>query len=92
MFIPIEKNKPADRIFGRTGAIAYRMHGDKIEVKCKAFGSKEEFIVDLPGDSIEGLKKWIDGELIQNALPSVSVDVRECLISGMRDWPEEPEE
>lgn len=33
--------------------------------------------------SIEGFNKWRQGELIQNALPSLSADDREFLISGI---------
>lgn len=31
----------------------------------------------------EGYEKWKGGMLIQNALPHLSAEIRECLISGM---------
>lgn len=36
----------------------------------------------LAGVTIEGVKAWERGKLIQNAMPQVSLDDREFLISG----------
>jgi len=43
--------------------------------------------MDLPV-TIEQVQKWENGELIQNAMPNLSADEREFLISGYTadDW------
>lgn len=46
--------------------------------KCPICGIVEHVIVDK-----DELKKWEDGELIQRAMPSLSADDRERLMSGI---------
>ena len=48
------------------------MRDHKINFKCQLCGKELSVIVDL-----EDVKRWKDGELIQNALPYLSVDERE---------------
>jgi hypothetical protein len=48
-----------------------------VEVQC--VGCKNILAIKL---SIEGFQKWRAGMLIQNALPELSADERELLISG----------
>lgn len=38
--------------------------------------------------TVAALQSWIDGELIQRAMPTLSADIREILISGIlpEDW------
>ena len=49
-----------------------------IPITCPFCG--KEYIVEVPED---GYYNWQDGELIQNAMPEVSPEVRESLISGI---------
>lgn len=46
--------------------------------QCKMCGLVHDIEVDRVG-----FWKWRDGELIQNALPNVSLDNRELMISGI---------
>jgi len=46
-------------------------------------GSEYTADVSDTGATVAGLEAWIGGELIQNALPTLSADVRETLISGI---------
>jgi len=52
--------------------------------KTRVFGNclftGEQYEVTVP---TAGIKQWIAGELIQNALPGVSISNREFLISGI---------
>ena len=50
----------------------------KVSGPCKFTG--EEYSCLVP---IDGLKKFLMGELVQDALPSISADDREFLISGI---------
>ena len=81
-FVQIARSKPSDAIFGRSGAVAYAI-GDKIEVLCRNPMSKEGTSVYLGLEFKDGFLAWINGALIQEALPYLSVDGRELLISGM---------
>ena len=47
-----------------------------VEGTCRICGRVHSFLADE-----EGLYRWQSGELIQNALPDVSLDDREFLIS-----------
>ena len=49
-----------------------------INVKCPF--CHKEYTVEVPAD---GYNRWMAGELIQRAMPEVSADVREALISGI---------
>jgi hypothetical protein len=40
---------------------------------------------EIPDVPVAGLKAWEDGELIQDALPNLTADQRELLISGTCD-------
>lgn len=50
----------------------------EITVQCPFCG--KEYSVEVPE---EGYNKWVAGELIQRAMPDVSPEVREALISGI---------
>lgn len=50
----------------------------KVTGNCKITGEEYSCIVPT-----RGLEAWLDGEFIQRAMPSVSADDREFLISGM---------
>ena len=47
-------------------------------ITCPICGATYE--VAVPAD---GYMAWQNGELIQNAMPTLSADERECLISGL---------
>jgi hypothetical protein len=49
-------------------------------VKGNCVFTGNEYQCEVP---FEGLKKWQEGELIQAALPNVTADDREFLISGI---------
>jgi hypothetical protein len=57
----------------------------KVTGNCKFTG--EEYSVTVP---TAGLQEWLDGVHIQDALPGVSADDREFLISGIspKGWKE----
>lgn len=50
----------------------------EIEVMCPFCG--KTYVVEVPED---GYDRWQEGELIQHAMPDVSPEVREALISGI---------
>jgi hypothetical protein len=50
----------------------------KVTGNCKITGEEYSCIVPT-----KGLEAWLDGEFIQRAMPTVSADDREFLISGM---------
>lgn len=50
----------------------------EITITCPFCG--KEYTVEVPED---GYEKWQAGEFIQNAMPNVSPEVREALISGI---------
>ena len=54
--------------------------GDTTRITGKCIITKEEYSCKVP---TTGLERWLDGELIQNAMPEVSVDDREFLKSGI---------
>lgn len=49
-----------------------------IDIKCRICHVSEQ--IDIPREDI---KKWQDGALIQDAMPYLSPDQRELLISGI---------
>ena len=49
-----------------------------VTVKCPFCGA--ETVISVP---IEGIKKYKDGALIQNAFPNMTAEEREVLISGI---------
>jgi hypothetical protein len=50
----------------------------KIDITCPFCG--KEYQVEVPED---GYNRWLDGELIQRAMPTVVPEDREALISGI---------
>jgi len=48
-----------------------------VETACPACGQGEQITVDA-----DGYTRWVDGELIQTALPNLTNTQRERLISG----------
>ena len=50
----------------------------QVEIKCKTCGTGVEIECD-PNDWVA----WYEGKLIQDAMPYLTVDQREVLISGM---------
>ena len=81
-FVKINRGKPSDAIFGRSGAVAYAI-GAEIEVLCRNPMTSEVRSISLPISFKDGFLSWINGTLIQEALPYLSVEGRELLISGM---------
>jgi len=53
---------------------------DNVTVSGKCVFTKKPYSVKVPRNEYD---KWLDGELIQRAMPSVSADDREFLISGV---------
>ena len=51
-----------------------------VRVKGKCVFTREEYQCEVPAD---GLQRWLAGEPIQTAMPGVSPDIREFLISGI---------
>lgn len=51
-----------------------------VNVKGNCVFTGEEYQCSVP---LDGLKKWQDGTAIQQAMPNVSADDREFLISGI---------
>lgn len=86
----IAANRPADMIFGKTGAFKWRVIDDKsVEVWCRNGLDGSEHLVTLPEECLKGLQLWLSGKyLIQDALPNVSADDRETMLSGITDWDE----
>lgn len=60
-------------------AIPKGAHTVDIQVRCTICGDTHT-IHDVP---IEGYTRWVFGELIQRALPELSANDRELLISGI---------
>lgn len=83
----------ADIIFGKSGAVRYRDLGTTIEVECYYPLKSRTTILTLSQNSYTGFLAWLNGELIQRALPELSSSDRELLLSGMidEDWPSEEE-
>lgn len=54
--------------------------GDTTRITGKCIITKEKYSCAVP---TAGLESWLDGELIQNAMPTVSADDREFLKSGI---------
>ena len=50
----------------------------EINIECPFCG--KEYKVSVPE---EGYYRWVEGELIQRAMPDVAPEVREALISGI---------
>ena len=53
---------------------------EKIQIICESPISGKETIVEVPA---EGYNKWINGELIQVAMPELTPSERETLIFGL---------
>ncbi len=49
----------------------------ELSIPCRGCGNSSTLTVDE-----EGYTKWVNGSLIQNALPDLSVEMRETLISS----------
>jgi hypothetical protein len=81
-FVKITRGKPSDLIFGKSGAVAYAI-GDEIEVLCRNPMTKEVRSISLPISFKDGFLAWVNGAMIQESLPYLSIDGRELLISGM---------
>ena len=84
----IPLSKPAEQFMGKIGAFKWHQLDDKdncgdIEVMCRNMFTKEERLVTLPYTCLEGFQAWLDGEMIQNALPHCSSSTRELLINGL---------
>ena len=54
--------------------------GDLAQVTGNCVFTGEEYQCQVPA---KGLERWLAGEHIQNAMPSVSADDREFLMSGI---------
>lgn len=50
----------------------------KVDLPCVKCGERQAIEVD-----IDGYNRWRNGALIQNALPTLTADQREVLISGI---------
>ena len=48
----------------------------------ECFGCGKSSLVTLTADQLEGFMAWQRGALIQNALPGLSPEVRETLMTG----------
>ena len=57
-----------------------RAAGEMIEVEVQCVMCKKTHIVKVPKD---GYRKWLNGALIQNAMPEVPPAERELLISNI---------
>ena len=53
---------------------------EKIQIICESPISGKETIVEVP---LEGYNKWINGELIQIAMPELTPSEREVLVFGL---------
>ena len=78
----IPANKPADLILGKVGAFRWFFDGDTIEVECRSVNSGKITTIKLPGVYVDDFLDWLDGTLIQVALPNLSAEQRELLING----------
>ena len=56
------------------------LDGDQSKITGNCVITGEEYSCTVP---TAGLQRWLDGDLIQNAMPDVSLDDREFLISGI---------
>lgn len=52
---------------------------ESVVIRLTAWDTKKVYQLELPAD---GYYRWMDGAVIQKALPQLSVDERELLISG----------
>lgn len=57
-----------------------RLKPDEFETEVTCNMCKTTKVIVVPKD---GYKRWISGECIQNAMPSVKAEDRELLISGI---------
>lgn len=64
----------------RGNTVFVDLDGGKTQVKGTCVFTGEEYSFEAP---TEGLERWLAGELIQRAMPEVSLDDREFLISGI---------
>jgi hypothetical protein len=48
----------------------------------KCFGCAKSSVILLTQTQLEGVKAWQAGALIQNALPDLSPELRETILSG----------
>jgi hypothetical protein len=79
----------ASKIFGPCGAVGFTPQKDgSIEVRCINGLNKKESFVKIGKDHVPGFEAWLEGELIQNAMPFLSSSDRELMISGINseDW------
>lgn len=81
-------SKPVELFMGKIGAFKWRQLDDKdncgdIQIMCRNMLTKEETLVTLPYLCLEGFQSWLNGELIQKALPHCSASTRETLINGL---------
>jgi len=60
--------------------IKYEIKGDTTIIHGKCVFNGEPYHCKIPS---EGFYKWMGGELVQRALPNISEDEREFLISGI---------
>jgi len=86
-WIEISKRRPVDAVFGECGAIRYRQLDDKdnvgdVEIVCRNGIDDIETTLQLPYFYIDGIRAWLAGEYIQNALPTLDEDVRDMLLAG----------
>lgn len=63
----------------RHGQVRSDMPGNRTLVQGQCRVTRKPYQVVLP---TEGLNRWLQGDLIQVALPGVSADDREFLVSG----------
>ena len=84
-WIEIPPSRPADYLFGKTGAFKYRQLDDKdnvgdLQIMVRNGLTKEERLVVLPYTCVEGFQAWLGGALIQKALPFCSASTRDELL------------
>jgi len=77
--------RPVDQLFGPCGAIKYRINDGALEVVCRNGLTEEEDMIQLEESELPGLKSWLEGAMIQHALPNVPAWQREMIMSGLKD-------
>lgn len=78
--------RPIEMLTGvKCGAFKWRQLEDHdncgdLEIWCRDGFTKKEYLIAIPYLCEEGFKAWMDGAMIQNALPHLSPTIRDYLL------------
>lgn len=72
--------KPSHHVLKPDYSVGYIAETDTYEFRKNCKVTRKPYIVEVPG---HGFRCWSQGSLIQNALPSLTPEQREFLLSGL---------